>query len=72
MKEPCPSVTLYPAEQRPPVENMGCAPFSLVVNSVFVRSIRTLPPRESASRVSRDQSPAETVGSARTTTSLRV
>lgn len=51
---------------------MGCAPFSLVVNSVFVRSIRTLPPRESASRVSRDQSPAETVGSARTTTSLRV
>lgn len=70
MNWPCGAVTLKPAEQRPPVERRASAPFSRVVNVPSVRSMRTESPMPSASVVMRDQSEAETVLSARTTTSL--
>ncbi|CAM5344238.1 hypothetical protein SFUMM280S_06155 [Streptomyces fumanus] len=70
MKSRSPSVTLNPAEHRPAADRMGSAPFSRGVNTPSVRFIRTNPPMPSATRVSRDQSPGETVLSPRTTTSL--
>lgn len=72
MNSLCPLVTLKPAEQRPPVEKIGCAPFSRVVNAPWVRCMRTESPMPSASCVIRDQSEAETVLSACTTTSFFV
>lgn len=65
-----PLVTLKPAEQRPLPLKMAEAPFSLGVKEPAVRSICTKPPIPSATSDNSDQSVAETVLSACTTTLL--
>jgi hypothetical protein len=70
MKSLWPLVTLKPAEQRPPVDRIGCAPLRRGVKVPSVRSMRTKPPIPWATFVIAAQSDAETVPSPCTTTSL--
>ncbi len=70
MKSSCPFVTLKPAEQRPPVDRMGCAPLIRVVNLPCVRCISTEAPSPFATFVIADQPAVETELSASTSTLL--